>query len=70
MLQLVYSLIKENNRELVKACLKYIQKCVRVLGDDDLVAEKARILQAVMVDCSGNKNRYRARVSEGVGNEE
>lgn len=68
-LQLVYSLIKENNRELVKACLKYIQKCVRVLGDDDLAAEKANMVQAVMVDCGGNKNRYRARVAVKAKND-
>lgn len=53
----------------MKACLKYIQKCVRVLGDDDLAAEKANMVQAVMVDCGGNKNRYRARVAVKAKND-
>ena len=61
-LQLVYSLIKEENCELVKSCLKYIHKCVRVLSDDDLMQEKERMVDAIMLDCGGNKNRYRARV--------
>lgn len=62
-LHVTYSLIREDNRETSKACVKFIRSCCRTLSDEDLHSELQTILQAVMIDIGNNKNRLRSRVS-------
>ena len=64
-LHIAYSLIREENREISKACVKYIRSCIRALGEEDLTAELPDIIQALFIDVGANKNRLRARVLFG-----
>lgn len=61
-LHIAYALIREENREIAKACVKYIRSCVRALGEEDLTTELPDIIQALFIDIGTNKNRMRARV--------
>lgn len=61
-LHITYSLIREDNRETSKACIKYIRSCTRFLSDEDLALELPNMIQAIFIDIGSNKNRMRARV--------
>ncbi|KAK8802079.1 hypothetical protein WA158_006474 [Blastocystis sp. Blastoise] len=63
-MHVVYELMKQKNREVVKSCLGFVRTCVKILTAEELQIEIQDMCNALLIWSKDTKNRFRLKVRQ------
>ena len=61
-MHVIYELMKQKNREVIKSCLGFVKTAVKILPDEILMSELKNICEALLLWSKDPKNRFRMKV--------